>query len=186
MQYVYDNIRELRDKRKISQKVICDYLAMQQAGYSNLESGNTQLTIERLKQISDFFQVPITYFIHEKVKELVDELQERNQDLKALFASNSFKVDLPDDKQQAIEFHQKLDRKNETIIAELKDKSNTNRLLIQYLANDLTKAKDIINTLIQTPNIKKQIEPKLLKELKAFIKSTNTEPINPTLAFPLL
>ncbi len=170
MQYVYDAIRELRDKRKITQKVICDYLGMQQAGYSNLEAGNTELTIQRLKQISEFFEVPITYFIDKNVKELVDELIERNKDLKSLIAKNSWEVNLPDDKQQAIEFHQKLDRKNEAIIAELKNSNETTKLLNEYLIDDLATAKGLIGKLVQTPSIKKQIKPDLLEQINAILK----------------
>lgn len=174
MEYVYRNIRELRVKQKISQKVICDALGMQQAGYSNLESGNTQLTIERLKQIANFFEIPITYFIDKQVKDLIDELIERNQDLERITAQNSFTADLPDTNHFVIEHHQKVDKKNETLIQAMQGENKANKILVQYLTKDLNSAQGLLNTLINTPSIKKQIKPALLKEIKAVIELATT------------
>ena len=187
MQYVYDNIRELRNKREISQKVICDKLRMQQAGYSTLEKGNTQLTIERLKQIADFFEVPITYFIDPHVKDLVDELIERNRNYKALTAERSFRPKIPNTDQQAIEHHQKVDRKNESLIKALENENKANKLLVHYLSKDLNAVKELLKTLVKTPSIKKQIKSQLLKEIIAIVKEKNLPPLtDSTSAFPLL
>jgi transcriptional regulator with XRE-family HTH domain len=56
---VYKTIRDIRTKKGYSQEFMADKLGMNQSSYGKLERGGTQLTIERLEQIADIFEIDI-------------------------------------------------------------------------------------------------------------------------------
>lgn len=47
----YDKIRKIRENRGYKQEFVADQLNITQRTYSNIESGKTQLTVERLIEI---------------------------------------------------------------------------------------------------------------------------------------
>jgi transcriptional regulator with XRE-family HTH domain len=56
-------IKFIREDRKITQESIASRLGISQTAYSKIESNQTQLTIERLKEIAEILQVPETELI---------------------------------------------------------------------------------------------------------------------------
>lgn len=59
-QKVAIKIHELRTQKNILQTAVADHLNMSQNAYSMLENGFTRITIQKLYDLSIFFQVPIT------------------------------------------------------------------------------------------------------------------------------
>lgn len=59
MKYINENIRAIRQKKHITQKVIADYLNIKQNYYSEIESGKKPLKYEVLSQIAKFFEIQI-------------------------------------------------------------------------------------------------------------------------------
>lgn len=56
---VYDKIRMLREAQKITQEELAERLSMSASGYSKIERGETQLSINRLQQIADILSVSV-------------------------------------------------------------------------------------------------------------------------------
>lgn len=56
-------IKELRQKNKISQSQIAEYLQMSQTGYSQYETGRTEPDIKTLIAIAKYFHVSVDYLI---------------------------------------------------------------------------------------------------------------------------
>ncbi|KEO73676.1 helix-turn-helix domain-containing protein [Anditalea andensis] len=75
-------MRILRESRDYSQEYVANILEMNQKTYSNLESGKTKLTLERINQLAEFYQVRPEYF-------LADDLPVINYNTGAKSNSNS-------------------------------------------------------------------------------------------------
>lgn len=67
---IRDKIKTLRQSQKWSQEYVAEKLGMSPNGYGALERGDTDLTLEKLKTLSDLYKV--------ELKELVDENEKSN------------------------------------------------------------------------------------------------------------
>lgn len=59
MHPVYRNIRRIRVEKGLSQQNVADDLGLSLTGYAKIERGETSLTIERLTQLADYFEVSV-------------------------------------------------------------------------------------------------------------------------------
>lgn len=60
-------MRILRESRDYSQEYVANVLNMNQKTYSNLESGKTKLTLDRIQQLAEFYHVKPDYFLSEEL-----------------------------------------------------------------------------------------------------------------------
>lgn len=65
-------IKELRQKNKISQSQIAEYLQMSQTGYSQYETGRTEPDIKTLIAIANYFHVSVDYLIENEQPNKLD------------------------------------------------------------------------------------------------------------------
>ncbi len=59
-QKIGSNIKKLRLEKNIPTKQVCTDLELSQSAYSNIEKGLTDISITRILQIADYFQVNYT------------------------------------------------------------------------------------------------------------------------------
>lgn len=59
-QQIGANIKKLRLEKNIPTKQVCNDLDLSQSAYSNIEKGLTDISITRILQIADYFQVNYT------------------------------------------------------------------------------------------------------------------------------
>lgn len=171
---VYKTIKNKRMQLGISQVEMAKRLKMQQAGYSLLEKGEIKLTYERMVDISIIFDVPVSYFVDKQVQQLIDALIERVEDTNALLNKNSYEVQLPDYKQETIEFYQKKDIENTKLITSLERQADALRKLTDYQQRELETAKEIIQTIAQNVKAKKTIKAPKLK-IEMFLNQLGTK-----------
>lgn len=57
-------IKFIRENKKITQESIAKLLGISQTAYSKIESNQTQITVERLKEIASILEVPETELIN--------------------------------------------------------------------------------------------------------------------------
>lgn len=67
-----EQLKLIRVSKGYSQEQVADMLGITQASYARLEQGKSKLTLERLGQISNFFNVEIEYFTKSKEQYLDD------------------------------------------------------------------------------------------------------------------
>ncbi|MFC4875069.1 helix-turn-helix domain-containing protein [Negadavirga shengliensis] len=60
-------MRILRESNDYSQEYVANVLDINQKTYSNLESGKTKLTLERINQLADFYKVKPEYFLSDEL-----------------------------------------------------------------------------------------------------------------------
>lgn len=60
-------MRILRESRDYSQEYVANILNINQKTYSNLESGKTKLTLDRIQQLAEFYHVKPDYFLAEEL-----------------------------------------------------------------------------------------------------------------------
>ncbi len=72
METIYQNIREIRIKRSLTQEEVARRLFMVVSGYSKIERGETELTIKRLFELADIFNVPYTDLLGEHESEATE------------------------------------------------------------------------------------------------------------------
>lgn len=172
---VYKTIKSKRMQLGISQVEMAKKLKMQQAGYSLLEKGEIKLTHERMVDISIIFDVPVSYFVDKQVQQLIDSLLERLEDLNALHAQNSFVADLPDNKQETIEYYQKKDEDSAKLILSLERQADALRKLSDYQHEELENAKGIMKMIVGNSKTAKSEKPAKL-EVERFLKKQKLLP----------
>lgn len=59
MNKVYDNIREARSMKSISQEYMASVIGIDTSSYHRLEKGLSPLTLERLAKISEALEIPV-------------------------------------------------------------------------------------------------------------------------------
>lgn len=67
-QTIGKNLKKLRKSKKLYQIDIATILEIKQPYYSQLESGQKQISIEQLIKIADEFDLPLDYFTDRKPK----------------------------------------------------------------------------------------------------------------------
>lgn len=63
MHKVYESIKAIRVAKGLKQEDVANKLGMAQSNYGRLEKGLTQISIERLEQIAEVFEMSITAII---------------------------------------------------------------------------------------------------------------------------
>jgi transcriptional regulator with XRE-family HTH domain len=56
-------IKQLREMRGFSQQVVADHLQMTQANYHKLESDKSEIRLDYIEKLAEFYKVPITDFL---------------------------------------------------------------------------------------------------------------------------
>ncbi len=59
----FEKIRELRESHNWTQEEVANKIALSVNGYAKIERGETRLTLERLEQFAEIFDVDITYLM---------------------------------------------------------------------------------------------------------------------------
>lgn len=59
-----DKIKSIRELKNYTQEYIADQLGITQAGYSKIEKGNTNLSLEKLEQLAIILDVPLENIIN--------------------------------------------------------------------------------------------------------------------------
>lgn len=59
----YEKIREYRDEKKLTQAEVAEKLDISVTAYSKIERGLTELTLLRLYQLAEIFEVDVTELI---------------------------------------------------------------------------------------------------------------------------
>lgn len=68
MNIILNKIRNARQFRGYSHEYIAHHLNISQAAYSKIENGKTQLTIQRLFQITEILDISIIFLLIEKTE----------------------------------------------------------------------------------------------------------------------
>lgn len=64
MSNVYKNIKAIRNKKQLSQQDVAKMLGTNQSNYTRIESGLTQLTIERMEQLARIFEMSVNEILN--------------------------------------------------------------------------------------------------------------------------
>ena len=65
---MYKRIKDLREDKDLTQKIIAEYLNMSQNGYSQYETTTNKIPVEVLKKLAIYYNTSIDYLV-----ELTDE-----------------------------------------------------------------------------------------------------------------
>lgn len=66
----YEKIRQLREEKKWSQEELATQLGLSTNGYAKIERGETRLTLPRLEQLAEIFEISILDLIQTDIKHL--------------------------------------------------------------------------------------------------------------------
>lgn len=76
---MFDRIRNLREDKDLSQRVLAEYLQIHQTTYSDYERGNLKIPPDVLIKLSKFYGVSVDYLLG-----LTDETQPYSQQKKSI------------------------------------------------------------------------------------------------------
>ncbi len=68
-----NNLRKIRNDKKIKVKNIAEYLGVSPQYYYDLEKGRRRLNIDLIIKLADFFQVSIDYLLGRNIEDLIDD-----------------------------------------------------------------------------------------------------------------
>lgn len=95
---IADKIKELRERKGLSQIEMANKLNIQQGSYSNYERGKRTPDIETLKKISNYFGVSIDYLADNKnQKTTINKLEEILNDKQKRQLEDTCKIYFPDE-----------------------------------------------------------------------------------------
>lgn len=69
-----ERIRECRKQRKLSQAQMAEIIGISNNAFSNIETGNSNATLENVKKIAEYFQVSLDYLTDGEERTLEDEI----------------------------------------------------------------------------------------------------------------
>ncbi|GAB2633424.1 helix-turn-helix domain-containing protein [Belliella aquatica] len=127
-------MRILRESRDYSQEYVANVLDINQKTYSNLESGKTKLTLERIQQLAEFYHVKPDYF-------LADELPIINYNTGTKSNSNSGYIHNYITENSKESLYERLISEKDQIIKEKDHQINLLKELIETLKSDLNSFK---------------------------------------------
>jgi transcriptional regulator with XRE-family HTH domain len=73
-----EKIRKIRVIKGYSQEYVSDLLKISQAAYSDIETGKTKMTMQRLKEIAYVFDLEINHLINFSEKEVLENTINNN------------------------------------------------------------------------------------------------------------
>ena len=115
-----EKIRKIRVIKGYSQEYVSDLLKISQAAYSDIETGKTKMTMQRLKEIAYVFDLEINHLINFSEKEVLENTI--NNNLKKCQDEKKIIIDLFDNERELY-----------------KDLINNLKREIMYLKNKLDK-----------------------------------------------
>lgn len=59
----YQRIRDLREEKELSQKIIAKYLNVKQNTYSRYETNDRNIPLEVIAQLADYYETSVDYII---------------------------------------------------------------------------------------------------------------------------
>lgn len=96
---ISQKIKELRTLKGVSQEELGKALGRSHAAISDIERGKTNLSVQDLSAISNFFQTPLSYFIEGQYAQLGNFNQHRySKDISPIEKRQAEKVSLDFDK----------------------------------------------------------------------------------------
>jgi len=127
MNEILKKIKELREKKFLSQDDIAVKMGIKQQVYSNIEKGKCRLLVEHLLKISEVLEVPVSCFFQEKSLDGNEDWQKTIDKLTGMY--KKMISDVRDDKDAIIFL---LKRDNERIETELE---RTKKVVVQSAAS---------------------------------------------------
>lgn len=73
-----EKIRELRENKNLTQADVAEKLDLSVAGYAKIERGITEVTIPRLEQLANIFEVDMTELLPQKIGMIIQNNQNTN------------------------------------------------------------------------------------------------------------
>lgn len=93
-------LKELRQKRGLSQEKVAQYLGVSKQAYSNYENGNRNLNNEFLLKLAEFFDVSTDYLLRGDEGSTEPSATDIESDLKAAFFEGA--EDLPPEEMEML------------------------------------------------------------------------------------
>lgn len=81
MKTTQDTIRQLRENRQWSQEEMAEKLGMSKNGYAKIERGESDLSLTRLEQIANIFQINISDIIKNTDRDMAILIGDNNQSI---------------------------------------------------------------------------------------------------------
>lgn len=85
---VHETIRSIRELNKLTQEDMAEKLSISVNGYSKIERGLSKLTLDKLHQIADIFNINVSDLFSAKEKGFFCLFSENSQNNSTYYASN--------------------------------------------------------------------------------------------------
>ncbi|OOF47097.1 transcriptional regulator [Rodentibacter trehalosifermentans] len=130
---VQDTIRTMREMNKLTQEEMAEKLNISVNGYSKIERGITKLSLEKLEQIANIFNINVSELYSAKEKGFFCLFSENSQNNSTYYASNN-EISFENEKLKLqIKHQEELLKIKEEIIAKLYDENSTLKEIISLL-----------------------------------------------------
>lgn len=145
MKDLYSKIKAIRLEKNLTQEEVAEGLGMTQGNYTRLERGQTQLTIERLQQIADFFSMSVSAIIDYNIGDKLDIKEDYqfilNQNIKLEKKIAELKKEIDDLNEESGDDFSKYRDEIDQLKAKIKSVTENNKVTIERFEKEL-KQKD--------------------------------------------
>jgi|GEM_PF-554382 len=124
MAFKIEHLRKFRNEKGLSQEFIANYIGIGQSTYQKIEAGEVKITMDRLIQIAEVLEKPISNFLSDEQKNIENQDHSNNQDIHGVV------INIP---KKQVELMEKIISLKEQRIRELEEKIKRRDLKIQEL-----------------------------------------------------
>ncbi|MBB6128849.1 helix-turn-helix domain-containing protein [Mucilaginibacter lappiensis] len=75
---IHQNLKRIRERKKLSQQYLADRLHITQTAYSLIETGKTKIDVDRIHQLAGILDVPFTYLMMDNATSFNDKAANSN------------------------------------------------------------------------------------------------------------
>lgn len=124
----YEKIKMMREMNQWTQEEVAEKLGMSTTGYAKIERGQTNVSVEKLKQIAQIFNINIAQLLDDNEKLVICSIGDNHSNYNNYFGMNEKLIVQNEKKQLEIQLKDELLKQKDAEITALKE-------LIELLKN---------------------------------------------------
>ena len=148
MKDLYNKIKAIRLEKNLTQEEVAESLSMTQGNYTRLERGQTQLTIERLQQIADFFGMSVSAIFDFSIGDKLDIKEDYqfilDQNLKLEKKITELKKEIDDLHEETGDDFLRYREEIDQLKAKIKSMTENNKAAIERFEKELKQKEELM------------------------------------------
>lgn len=118
---IYEKIKMMREMNQWTQEEVAEKLGMSTTGYAKIERGQTNVSVEKLKQIAQIFNINIAQLLDDNEKLVICSIGDNHSNYNNYFGMNEKLIAQNEKQQLEIQLKDELLKQKDAEITALKE-----------------------------------------------------------------